>query len=122
VRATASELLRQLPGAVTAKWPTGERFAHALAHGSMSVELYAPLKIDPQTPHVQDELYFIHSGAGKLIIADVNHSCGVGDCFFVPAGVTHRFIDFSTDFSTWVVFWGVDGGEPATFNTLTSEN
>jgi len=105
--------LLQLPGAVTARWPTGERFARALAHGSMSVELYAPAIIDPQTPHAQDELYFIHAGTGHLIIADVSHPFHTGDCFFVPAGATHRFVDFSVDFSTWVVFWGANGGETA---------
>jgi hypothetical protein len=30
---------------------------------------------------------------------------------FVPAGVEHRFEDFSDDFAVWVVFWGPDGGE-----------
>lgn len=30
---------------------------------------------------------------------------------FVPAGMTHRFEDFSADFVTWVVFWGPEGGE-----------
>ena len=32
---------------------------------------------------------------------------------FVEAGVDHRFVDFSDDFETWVIFWGPDGGEPA---------
>lgn len=122
MRATASELLQRLPGAIAATWPTGERFARALAHGSMSVELYAPSEIDPQTPHAQDELYFIHAGTGSLVVADVTHSFAAGDCFFVSARVTHRFIDFSKDFSTWVVFWGMDGGETGTFKTSTSEN
>ena len=34
-----------------------------------------------------------------------------GDCFFVPAGVEHRFTRFSPDFAAWVVFWGPEGGE-----------
>ena len=25
----------------------------------------------------------------------------------------HRFVDFSDDFGTWVVFWGPEGGEAA---------
>jgi hypothetical protein len=31
----------------------------------------------------------------------------------VPAGVPHRFVDFSDDFETWVVFYGPKGGEAA---------
>ena len=71
MRVTASELLQRLPGPASEKWPTGERFASAMSHGSMSVELYAPFTSDPQTPHVQDELYFIISGTGVLAICSV---------------------------------------------------
>ena len=69
-KASVAELLRRLPGKVSEKWPEGERFVTALAHGSMSVELYAPAGVDPQSPHAQDELYFIHSGTGELVIDD----------------------------------------------------
>jgi mannose-6-phosphate isomerase-like protein (cupin superfamily) len=114
VKANADELLRRLPGKASAQWPLGERFVQAMAHGTMSVELYAPVAADPQTPHAQDELYFIHAGSGTFRLGDRRHAFGPGDCFFVPAGVPHRFQDFSRDFATWVVFWGPPGGEGAT--------
>ena len=34
-----------------------------------------------------------------------------GQVLFVPAGIEHRFEDFSDDFSTWVIFYGPAGGE-----------
>ena len=111
MKALAHELLQRLPGPSSAKWPDGERFVQAMAHGSMSVELYAPRGLDPQTPHAQDELYFIHAGTGELIIGDVRHRFEPGAAFFVPAGTVHRFESFSADFATWVVFWGPAGGE-----------
>ena len=111
MKATASELFQRLPGLVTEKWPLGERFASAMHHGTMSVEFYAPIETDPQIPHTQDELYFIHSGTGVLVIAGEHHPFEPGTCFFVPAGVEHSFEHFSTNFSTWVVFWGPAGGE-----------
>jgi mannose-6-phosphate isomerase-like protein (cupin superfamily) len=111
MQASAQELLKRLPGNITEQWPIGERFVTAFAHGTMSVEFYAPIDRDPQTPHQQDELYFIHSGHGKLLINGELHSCNAGMVFFVPAGVEHRFENFSEDFSTWVVFWGPQGGE-----------
>ena len=46
MKACASELLQRLPGPVTARWPAGERFVQAFAHGTMSVELYAPVGIE----------------------------------------------------------------------------
>ena len=39
------------------------------------------------------------------------HPFNAGDLLFVPAGVVHRFEDFSDDFSTWVIFYGPEGGE-----------
>lgn len=111
MKALAHELLQRLPGPSSAKWPDGERFVQAMAHGSMSVELYAPRGYDPQTPHAQDELYFIHAGTGELIIGDHRHRFEPGAAFFVSAGTAHRFENFSTDFAAWVVFWGPTGGE-----------
>jgi mannose-6-phosphate isomerase-like protein (cupin superfamily) len=111
MKASVSDLLKQLPGKASTQWPAGEQFVQALAHGTMSVELYSPVGSDPQTPHSQDELYFIHSGSGTFALGAESHSCAPGDCFFVAAGVAHRFTSFTSDFSTWVVFWGPEGGE-----------
>ncbi|MDB3895858.1 hypothetical protein N9361_00920 [Alphaproteobacteria bacterium] len=32
---------------------------------------------------------------------------------FVPAGLPHRFTDFGDTMSTWVMFFGPNGGENA---------
>lgn len=104
-------LLAQLPGPASAKWPQGERFIQGFAHGSMKLEVYAPRGQDPQTPHAQDELYFIQQGSGELVVEGKVFSCTAGDALFVPAGAEHRFRNFSDGFATWVVFWGREGGE-----------
>ena len=111
MKVTAEELLARLPGKMTEKWPQGERFAQALAHGSMSVELYAPVDTDPQTPHDQDELYFVVTGTGQFVLEDIRMSFSPGTALFVPAGKEHHFENFTSDFATWVVFWGPQGGE-----------
>ena len=111
MKTSFQELLARLPGPVSEKWPDGQRFVSGLAHGTMSVELYAPRGTDGQTPHVQDELYFILQGAGEIVIAGERQACQPGDAFFVAAGAEHRFENFSNDFATWVVFWGPQGGE-----------
>jgi mannose-6-phosphate isomerase-like protein (cupin superfamily) len=111
MKANATELLRRIPGPVTAKWSAGEPFAVAFRHGSMLVELFAPAGVDTQTPHAQDELSFIHSGSGTFVVDGERHAFAPGTCFFVPAGVEHRSEAFSPDFSTWAVFWGPQGGE-----------
>lgn len=113
-KTSSAELSKRLPGPRTAKWPEGERFVQGLAHGTMVVELFAPIGHDPQTPHRQDELYFIQTGSAELLIAGEPFACAPGDAFFVAAGVEHHFEKMSADFTTWVVFWGPDGGERAT--------
>ena len=77
----------------------------------MSVEIYRPLKIDTQTPHLKDELYIVISGAGEFLNDGRRVSFQPGDILFVPAGIEHRFENFSEDFATWVIFYGPDGGE-----------
>jgi mannose-6-phosphate isomerase-like protein (cupin superfamily) len=112
MKASLSELLSRIPGAPSAQWPEGERYALAFSHGSMSIGFYAPVGSDPQQPHTRDEIYIIHSGTGELITDGKRQPLAAGDVFFVGSGVEHRFENFSKDFSTWVVFWGPAGGEP----------
>ncbi|TMI83168.1 MAG: cupin domain-containing protein [Bacillati bacterium ANGP1] len=81
------------------------------SHGSMLVALYAPRGKDAQTPHTQDELYLVARGSGWFVNGDARHPCGVGDVLFVPAGVVHRFEQFTDNFAVWVVFYGPEGGE-----------
>ena len=104
-RATVAEAMGLLPGA------GGERFAKVLGHGTMEVEIYAPRGTDGQTPHTRDELYVVASGSGKFVNGSQRHPFGTGDVLFVPAGVEHRFEDFTDDFSAWVIFYGPEGGE-----------
>ena len=104
-RTTVAEAIVLLPG------PAGERFAKVLWHGSMEVEIYAPRGTDPQTPHTRDELYVVVNGSGEFVNGPERHSFSPGDVLFVPAGVEHRFEDFTDDLAVWVVFYGPEGGE-----------
>ena len=104
-KATVEEAMKLLPG------PGGERFAKVLGHGSMEVEVYAPRGRDPQAPHTRDELYVVVSGSGEFVNGAGRHPFGPGDVLFVPAGVEHRFEDFTDDLVVWVVFYGPEGGE-----------
>ncbi|MDA1258085.1 MAG: cupin domain-containing protein [Chloroflexi bacterium] len=82
-------------------------------HGTLRLLVYAPRGDDPQQPHDQDEVYVIQTGTGWFVNGADRHRFGPGDSLFVPAGVEHRFEEFSDDLSMWVVFWGPDGGESA---------
>jgi mannose-6-phosphate isomerase-like protein (cupin superfamily) len=89
----------------------GKRFLEVLTHGSLSVEIYAPRGHDPQTPHTRDEAYVVVEGRGEFIDGRDRYPFGPGDVLFVPAGVEHRFVDFTDDLVVWVIFYGPEGGE-----------
>ncbi|HEY8600577.1 MAG TPA: cupin domain-containing protein [Thermomicrobiales bacterium] len=91
--------------------PAGNLAAPVLAHGSMIVEHYAPRGVDTQHPHTRDELYVVIAGTGSFVNGGERHRFAPGDVLFVPAGVVHRFEEFSDDFATWVIFYGPEGGE-----------
>jgi len=84
-------------------------FKTVFEHGSLSVEVYQPEKVDLQQLHEQDEVYVIISGKGEFLNGDERMSFNAGDFLFVPAGVEHWFENFSDDFSTWVIFYGPKG-------------
>ena len=111
MKASVASLLARLPGPKNARWPDGERFVEAFSHGTLSVELYAPVGVDPQTPHDRDEVYFVVSGSGDFVVAGERSPFKAGDALFVAAGAEHRFENFTADFTTWVVFYGPVGGE-----------
>ena len=86
-------------------------FTVLMKNGTMTVEYFAPKGIDAQKPHLQDEIYVVVSGSGMFYRNGESVSCKKGDLLFVPAGMEHRFENFSEDFATWVIFYGPDGGE-----------
>ena len=86
-------------------------FVELLSHGSLSVEIYQPLVQDTQEPHARDEVYVVVSGHGDFVNGGVRMPFQPGELLFVPAGVEHRFENFSDDFATWVIFYGPEGGE-----------
>lgn len=103
--------LATLEDARNAPIPEGARSALLMARGSMSLRYYAPAGVDEQIPHDQDELYIVMRGSGTFTLAGEARPFGPGDVLFAPAGADHRFVDFTDDFGTWVVFYGPQGGE-----------
>jgi mannose-6-phosphate isomerase-like protein (cupin superfamily) len=102
---TLDEACSKIPG------PGGARFASVFERGTLSVEIYAPRGRDDQKPHARDEAYIVVKGTGTFWSAGDRVAFAPGDFLFVPAGVAHRFEDFSDDLTVWVIFYGPEGGE-----------
>ncbi len=88
-----------------AKLPEGKPFITLLEREKMYVEVYQPKQVDLQKPHDQNEIYVVISGSGMFFNNGIRQPFSPGDLIFVPAGVEHRFEDFTDDFATWVIFY-----------------
>lgn len=106
MRLTIANALQELKG-------HDQPFKELFNHGSLSIEIYKPEKVDLQKPHSRDELYVVISGSGYFVNGDSRDAFEAGEMLFVPAGVVHRFESFTDDFATWVMFYGPEGGEIA---------
>ena len=59
---------------------------------------------DDQSPHAEDEVYYVVRGEAKIRVAEDDHPVQPGSVLFVPAGVVHYFHDISEELIL-VVFW-----------------
>lgn len=91
--------------------PAGERAVMVFRRGPLDVALSLPQRPSQQTPHAQDELYFIIRGRGFLLHDSKRDRFDSGDLLFVAAGTEHQFEDTSDDLALWRVFYGPHGGE-----------
>ena len=85
-------------------------FTQVLHHGTLRAGLYVPRPVDDQSPHDQDVVYVVMHGFGDFVRGEETTAFEPGDLLFVPAGMTHRFADFTDDLVVWVLFSGPEGG------------
>jgi mannose-6-phosphate isomerase-like protein (cupin superfamily) len=64
---------------------------------------------DPQSPHTEDELYYVVSGRGQVTVGDETRDVGSGSLVFVAATVPHRFHDIVERLEILVVFGPAEG-------------
>lgn len=103
--------LQKLPLPANEKWKEGVWDIEVFKHGSLLLEVFAPVGKDYQTSHDQDELYFIIEGSGKFEIEGEIFDFEPGNVLFVPAGKRHRFMEPLNGLKMWAAFYGPKGGE-----------
>jgi mannose-6-phosphate isomerase-like protein (cupin superfamily) len=96
----------EIDGLEAARSAAGDLYHEFLHRDSMSAGLYVlrAREADPQTPHAQDELYYVISGRGRIRVADNDRPVGPGSVVFVAAEVDHRFHSITSDLTILVVF------------------
>jgi quercetin dioxygenase-like cupin family protein len=73
---------------------------------AMSVGLYVlPAgETDPQSPHKEDELYYVVRGRARMKVGSEDQAVTKGSIVFVAAGVAHRFYNISEELVAVVFF------------------
>lgn len=85
---------------------SGTAYREFMRVPSMSAGLYAldAGVIDRQSPHKQDELYYVLRGKARMRAGAQDRPVRQGSVIFVAAGVEHRFYDIEEQISLLVLF------------------
>ena len=61
-------------------------------------------RVDPQSPHTEDEVYYVVSGRAQILVAEENHDVQTGSIVYVAKNVAHRFHSIEEDLTVLVFF------------------
>ena len=59
---------------------------------------------DPQSPHTEDEVYYVVSGQAKIKVADEDRDVQAGSIIYVAKNVEHRFHSIEEELKVIVFF------------------
>ncbi len=59
---------------------------------------------DPQSPHTEDEVYYVVSGRAKILVAEENRDVQAGSIICVTKNVAHRFHSIEEELTVLVFF------------------
>jgi mannose-6-phosphate isomerase-like protein (cupin superfamily) len=89
----------------------GRLYEEFLSAADLSAGLYVldAGATDPQSPHTEDELYYVVSGHGRITVGGATREVTAGSLVFVAADVAHRFHDITQRLELLVVFGPAEG-------------
>lgn len=84
----------------------GKRYMEFLRVPAISAGIYVLSAggTDPQSPHKEDELYYVVRGKARIRAGTEDQAVGEGSVIFVAAGVPHRFYDITEELLILVFF------------------
>ena len=85
---------------------SGRPYLEFLRVPAMSAGVYFLPKgaTDGQSPHKEDEMYYVVSGKAKMVIGTEHADLAAGSVIFVEAKAEHRFYDIQQDLLVLVFF------------------
>lgn len=90
---------------------SGQMYLEFLRESTMSLGIYViPAGgTDPQSPHNEDEVYYVISGQGMIMVDGEDRAVTTGSTVFVGANVEHRFHSVTEDLKLLVFFAPPEG-------------
>ena len=85
---------------------SGKRYLEFLRIPALSAGLYV-LPVggnDPQSPHKEDELYYVIRGRARMRAGSEDHAVSEGSVIFVAAEAEHRFYEITEELMVLVFF------------------
>lgn len=71
---------------------------------SMGIYVLPAGGADPQSPHTEDEVYYVVSGRAKIRVADEDRAAQAGSIIYVAKNVEHRFHSIEEELTVIVFF------------------
>lgn len=101
----------ELGDVAAARAASGERYREFLRVPDLSAGLYVLEggATDPQSPHTEDELYYVVAGRGSITVGGETQEVRAGSTVFVGATVPHRFHAIAERLEILVVFGPAEG-------------
>ena len=59
---------------------------------------------DPQSPHTEDEVYYVVSGRAKIMVAEEDRDVHVGSIVYVAKNIAHHFHSIEEELTLLVFF------------------
>jgi mannose-6-phosphate isomerase-like protein (cupin superfamily) len=104
--------LADLERVIAAARDSREQWTEFMRAGMFSAGVYrlAAGETDRQTPHAEDEIYYVLEGRAELEIAGEAHSVKAGSVAFVAKRVDHRFVNIGEHLEVLVLFAPPESG------------
>ena len=96
----------ELADLISQRADNDKRYLEFLKVPDLSMGLYVlPAGgVDPQSPHTEDEVYYVVSGKAQIKVADEDRPVQAGSIVYVAKNVEHRFHSIEAELTVIVFF------------------
>ena len=103
--------IHELAVVAAARAAQAQPWLEFIRYPALSVGLYVlePDEPDRQSPHTEDEIYYVVEGRAAITVGDDVRPVEPGSVVYVATGVAHRFHDISERLTLLVVFAPAEG-------------